>query len=184
MSVGTAGDDVLHEEIEVVTDGRQAVLNIFAVDARWTGALVDTLKPTAQRVLELVQAQFDEPLGMSTLRLTDGEEVKTLNQGFRGQDKDTNVLSFPAEDPAQSRAGAGEGGYLGDMAMSFDTCAREAQQDQKQLVDHFAHLLIHSLLHLLGYDHIDDTEAEEMEQFEIELLAALGIQNPYSPIQE
>jgi probable rRNA maturation factor len=111
--------------------------------------------------------------GVSIL-LTDDAAVRKLNAEFRGKDKPTNVLSFPAPampgDPEPS---------LGDIALAFETCASEAQAEDKRLEDHLSHLVIHGVLHLLGRDHEDEAEAEAMEAEETTILATLGIADPY-----
>ena len=106
-----------------------------------------------------------------TLMLTNDGSVQRLNLTFRQKDKPTNILSFPANDQDPT--------YLGDMAMAFETCQREALAEGKTFRDHATHLLVHGLLHLLGHDHEEDGEAEKMEALEIRLLAQMGIRNPY-----
>ena len=106
-----------------------------------------------------------------TLLLTNDKTLQELNRDFRLKDHPTNILSFPAGDQDMD--------YLGDMAMAFETCEREAQREGKTFQDHATHLLIHGLLHLLGHDHMEDAEAEAMEALEVKLLASLAIGNPY-----
>ncbi len=112
----------------------------------------------------------------------DDDELQTLNRDWRGKDKPTNVLSFPmleAEELAQLAA-AGPPVLLGDIALSFDTCAREAAEKSVSLQHHASHLVIHGLLHLAGFDHeTGEDDAHEMESLEIKALAGLGIGNPY-----
>lgn len=103
--------------------------------------------------------------------LADDATLQRLNAQFRGQDKPTNVLSFPA--------GAGMEGFLGDVALGLETCTREALKDNKTIADHLTHLVIHGTLHLLGYDHETEAEAETMENTERAILAKLGIADPY-----
>ena len=130
----------------------------------------------APRVWSKAVAQVFEAAGLKdrgscTLMLTNDEAVEKLNLTFRKQNKPTNILSFP---------GGGEDlAYLGDMAMAFETCQREAALEGKSFKDHATHLLIHGLLHLLGYDHEQEGEAEEMEALEVKLLATMGIGDPY-----
>lgn len=111
----------------------------------------------------------------ATLLLTDDAAVRELNRLWRGIDRPTNVLSFPAE----VETPAGEPRHLGDVALAFETVAREAAGEGKSVADHMAHLVVHGLLHLLGRDHETEGEAEEMERIEVAALAALGIADPY-----
>lgn len=112
--------------------------------------------------------------GALALRISDAEEVQTLNQQYRNKNSSTNVLSFPSDLPAE--LGLDE---LGDIIMCAEVIAREAAEQNKSANDHWAHMVIHGTLHLCGYDHIDDKEAEEMEALETQVLATLGINNPY-----
>jgi len=109
-----------------------------------------------------------------TIRITDEAEMRELNATYRGKDKPTNVLSFPFEAPPGV-----ELPLLGDIIICAQVVAAEAAEQGKPLEAHWAHMVIHGTLHLLGYDHIEDAEAEEMEGLEIELLAGLGYANPY-----
>ena len=110
-----------------------------------------------------------------TIRVVDREESRILNQTYRGKDSDTNVLSFPAELP--------EGidiPLLGDIVICAPRVEEEARAQEKQLQAHWAHLTVHGVLHLLGYDHLEDEEAEKMEALETSILASLGFPDPYS----
>ncbi len=110
-----------------------------------------------------------------TLLLTDDAGIRALNRDFRGRDKPTNVLSFPS--PAQP--GAPGPRHLGDIALACETLAREADEEGKSLQDHATHLVVHGTLHLLGYDHELEAQAEIMEALEVKALATLGIADPY-----
>ena len=101
--------------------------------------------------------------------------VRRLNRDFRGKDKPTNVLSFPADSLAQS----GRRLELGDIALALGVVRREAREQSKAAADHLAHLMVHGVLHLLGYDHETDEDAARMERLERKALAALGIADPY-----
>jgi probable rRNA maturation factor len=116
-----------------------------------------------------------------SVRLTNDEEVKALNARWRGKDKPTNVLSFPQCEPddLDGIAAAGPELMLGDIVLARGVCEREAEDKGIPLEEHAAHLLVHGTLHLLGYDHDDDSAAEEMESREIRALERLGISDPY-----
>ena len=105
--------------------------------------------------------------------LTDDAEMQELNQTWRGKDAPTNVLSFSAGD------GAGEDGAVGDVVIAYETTQREAEETGITLSDHTGHLVVHGVLHLLGFDHLNDVEAEKMEDLERKALASLGIADPY-----
>ncbi|GAB2540227.1 rRNA maturation RNase YbeY [Rhodanobacter koreensis] len=109
------------------------------------------------------------------IRIVDADEGRTLNRDYRGKDYATNVLSFPAELPPGVALP-----LLGDLAICAPVVLREAAEQGKAARDHWAHLTIHGVLHLLGYDHMEDTEAEAMEALETRILADLGIADPYA----
>ena len=108
------------------------------------------------------------------IRLVTTTESQTLNQTFRAKDKPTNVLSFPYEP-----IGEEDQNHLGDLAMCVEVIKREALEQNKSLLAHFAHMTIHGILHLLGYDHIEEQDAKQMEAIEIAALQQLGFENPY-----
>lgn len=108
--------------------------------------------------------------------LADDSRVRVLNRDFRGQDRSTNVLSFPTGAAAPI---AGQPRLLGDVVVALETTQREATADGTPLGDHLTHLVVHGTLHLLGYDHEQDDEADRMEAREVELLAGLGVADPY-----
>jgi probable rRNA maturation factor len=120
-----------------------------------------------QEWVEMALASFQDPhLG---ILLTNDNHIQTLNRDFRAHDKPTNVLSFP-DDMDE---------YWGDIAVAYETIEREADEQEKPFKHHFIHMLIHGILHLQGHDHIDETEAGEMESLEIKILRDMGIENPY-----
>lgn len=106
--------------------------------------------------------------------LSNSKNVHELNLQYRQKDKPTNILSFPINDNGQTD------GLLGDLILAYEVVKQEVENEQKNFKDHFTHLLLHGLLHLLGYDHIEDAEAETMEDLEIETLKKIGIKNPYA----
>ena len=113
------------------------------------------------------------------IRIVDEPEGRALNLHYRGKDAPTNVLSFPAERPP-GLPKAAKFPLLGDLVLCAPVVAREAGEQGKPLVAHYAHLTVHGTLHLLGWDHMDETEAQAMEQLEREVLSLLGIGDPYA----
>ncbi|MCC8378194.1 MULTISPECIES: rRNA maturation RNase YbeY [unclassified Xenorhabdus] len=126
-----------------------------------------------QNWLEGVLPQFQAESEV-TIRLVDEAESHELNLTYRGKDKPTNVLSFPFEAPPEV-----ELPLLGDLIICRQVVEKEAQEQQKTVEEHWAHMVIHGCLHLLGYDHIEDEEAEEMESLETEILGKMGYPDPY-----
>ena len=108
--------------------------------------------------------------------LSDDEHVKSVNQEWRGIDKPTNVLSFPAVEPTKLARAP----FLGDIIIAYETVEREAKAEGKAFADHYAHLVVHGFLHLLGFDHINEADAERMEALEIAILSSLDIPDPYT----
>lgn len=139
----------------------------------------------AERATEAVAEDVPalaNPRLTASLLFTNDEEVHQLNREWREKDKPTNVLSFPMLTPEELRELAPEGPpeMLGDLALAYETCAREAADKGVALEDHAAHLLVHGLLHLAGYDHeTSEADAEEMEALEVKILARLGVADPY-----
>ena len=126
-----------------------------------------------QTWLNAVIPQFQEESEV-TIRVVDTAESHSLNLTSRGKDKPTNVLSFPFEVPPGM-----EMSLLGDLVICRQVVEKEAQEQGKPLEAHWAHMVVHGSLHLLGYDHIEDDEAEEMEALETEIMLALGYEDPY-----
>lgn len=114
------------------------------------------------------------------IMLTDDAGIRTLNLNWRGIDKPTNVLSFPALQPTGPAGPDDAPRMLGDIAIAFETTRKEADDEQKPFDHHLSHLAIHGFLHLIGYDHEKDGEAEAMEALERQILAQLGIPDPYA----
>lgn len=109
-----------------------------------------------------------------SLILTNDEEIRQYNKQYRKKDKPTNTLSFPIDGITEAKIV-----NLGDIFISFDTIKKESEEHSKNFYDHFFHLLLHSILHLIGYDHDTDNDQEKMENTEIQILEKLGIKNPY-----
>ncbi|AYC18185.1 Endoribonuclease YbeY [Dickeya dianthicola] len=126
-----------------------------------------------QRWLEAVLPKFQE-VAEVTIRVVDEEESHHLNLTYRGKDKPTNVLSFPFEAPPEV-----ELPLLGDLIICRQVVEQEAVEQEKSTEEHWAHMVVHGSLHLLGYDHIEDSEAEEMEALETEIMQSMGYADPY-----
>ena len=132
--------------------------------------------PTEQDIqqwLDKTIPQFQKNAEL-TIRIVDTEESHQLNHEYRGKDKPTNVLSFPFEAPPGI-----ELDLLGDLIICRQVVEKEAEEQNKPLLAHWAHMVVHGSLHLLGYDHIEDDEAEEMESLETEIMQAMGYEDPY-----
>ena len=143
----------------------------------WAALAERALSATAQ-----VEPAIANPRLSTSLLFTSDEEVHELNKEWRGKDKPTNVLSFPMLEREDLLALAQDGPpeMLGDLALAYETCEREAAEKGIALGDHAAHLIVHGLLHLAGHDHVEsDAQAEAMEALEIAALAKLGIADPY-----
>jgi len=147
------------------------------------------LSPVISRVVDAVLYQQTLPADAVLevfVRVIDNKDSQRLNNQFRGKNKPTNVLSFPGFEPDDlpaALAASANGGppvMLGDIVVAAPVVTHEAVEQGKPVLDHFCHLLAHGLLHLLGHDHIEDTQAEKMEAIETVILSGLGISNPYT----
>ncbi len=147
------------------------------LDVQYASADDDGEPPSPKLIRTWVVAALDGPRDEAelTVRIVTAEEIQGLNRNYRHKDKPTNVLSFPFE-----KIDGIDLPLLGDVVICAAVVAHEAQQQNKPLFDHWAHMVVHGVLHLLGYDHIDEVEAEEMETLEINVLQGLDINNPYS----
>lgn len=132
-----------------------------------------------RNITRFVSQQLDLSKKELTLRVVDSAESQQLNKTYRDQDKPTNVLSFPADHDPTFKLPAQFQQQLGDLVLCHTVIMAEAQAQHKTLADHYTHLIIHGILHLLGHDHVLEAEAQIMEQCEIDLLHALNIHNPY-----
>ncbi|MCY4310491.1 MAG: rRNA maturation RNase YbeY [Rhodospirillaceae bacterium] len=148
---------------------------------RWSpadGALEDLCRRAIDSATQALQ-----PLDLSGwevgVTITDDMEIRALNRDHLGRDKATNVLSFPLDGPNRGTSPS-PGGLLGDIVLSDETLLREAARESRAPAEHLIHLVIHGMLHLMGYDHVASSDAVKMETLEIKILADLGIANPYS----
>ncbi|ALG70340.1 rRNA maturation factor [Azospirillum thiophilum] len=151
--------------------------------SREAGAWAEDADWLAERAaLAALGAAYDDEDGPAELSivLADDELVHRLNREYRGKDKPTNVLSFALTEAEEPEPEDGMPVMLGDIILAYETIAREASEQRKNFKDHMTHLVMHGVLHLLGYDHETDDEAEEMEALETRLLATLGIADPYA----
>jgi probable rRNA maturation factor len=149
------------------------MIDVMIEDARWKTVPAVPAKLKRAVALALARGSRKKKHPPLTLLLTKNSRLREMNALFRGKDKPTNVLSFPA----------GDADYLGDVAIAYAVTAAEARAAGKTLADHAVHLAVHGTLHLLGYDHARDKDARIMEGLEIEILAELGIANPYRPVK-
>lgn len=148
--------------------------NIF-VDLQIATENIEGL-PTEEQIVQWATAAV-QPEGNEvemTVRIVDEAESHELNLTYRGKDRPTNVLSFPFECPDEV-----ELPLLGDLVICRQVVEREAAEQEKPLMAHWAHMVVHGSLHLLGYDHIKDNEAEEMESLETQIMQGLGFDDPY-----
>ena len=149
------------------------MIEVEIEDSAWSVALptaAEIAERAADAVLDQIAPSDDAPT--VAVLLTDDEAVADLNQRFRGKAGPTNVLSFPAPPNPE--------GQIGDIALAYGVCVREAQEQGKTLEQHLTHLVAHGVLHLLGYDHETDDEAEAMEALERSILETLGVPDPYA----
>jgi probable rRNA maturation factor len=154
-------------EVLVVAECWQSEPNSEAVIQRAVAAAAELVKS------ELGEAEL-------AVMLTDDSGIRTLNNNWRGIDKPTNVLSFPALPPTGGSGPDDAPRMLGDIAIAYQTTRAEADDEQKPFDHHLSHLAVHGFLHLIGYDHEKDDDAEAMESLESEILAQLGIPDPYA----
>ncbi len=163
-------------------DETSPLVEALVEDSRWEAAGIAGVAEQAARAA-LVAVGRDPDLHELGLLLCDDAKMTELNGQFRGKPQPTNVLSWPSfyGDMPEPPGNPGEGPlFVGDLALGYETCAKEAEAAGISLADHAAHLVVHGVLHLVGYDHTDDPEAEAMESLETKILASMGVANPYS----
>ena len=144
-------------------------------DTSWR-SIAKTVESLTEKCGRATKTLLPEFGGEIAVLFTNDDRLRDLNRQFRNKDASTNVLSFPS---VQENSGLDRLLFLGDIALAFETCASEAQADGKTVEDHVSHLIVHGLLHLLGYDHQTEEEASEMESLEVRILEGLNIENPY-----
>lgn len=156
-------------------------------DTRWEGLDLETLAEAAARATLSDLGLPPDDFAIALLACDDAR-IATLNADFRGKPQPTNILSFPSEERGAATPGVipdlpdgdpDDPAELGDLAIAWETCAQEAADQSKALADHVTHLIVHGALHLLGFDHIDDRDADVMETTEARILARLGVADPY-----
>lgn len=147
------------------------MIDVEIEDEAWTRALPEVEALAMAAAQAALSTAPNAPSAGLAILLADDETVRDLNARFRGKDGPTNVLSFPAPENPE--------GHLGDIALAYGVCAREAREQGKPIGHHLQHLVAHGVLHLLGYDHMSDDEAEAMEGLERVVLAGLGVPDPY-----
>lgn len=173
---------------EDLPEGGGELVACVIEDVRWEGLGLDAL---AERAAGAVLARLGmDPAGFEIVVMgCDDARIAALNADFRGKPRPTNVLSWPSEERGAEEEGAtpdlpdpgeDEPEPLGDIALAWETCAAEAQAAGRPMAEHVTHLVVHGILHLLGYDHIRDGDATLMETLEVEILASMGVADPYS----
>ncbi len=156
--------------------------DVLVEDARWNAAGLPALANKAAQAV-FAHLRLDPGTHEFSILACNDSRIEVLNEEFRGKGIATNVLSWPSAERNAAEPGARpeppDDRELGDIAISYETCVREAEESGKSLADHTMHLIVHGLLHLLGYDHIHDKDAALMEGLEVEILGKLGIADPY-----
>ena len=174
------GDDVSYSDWQSPAG---AMIEASIYRKFWLDELVNSFQHTALKIFDDIIAAHDSPPASVSLCLCDDLQMRQINRQHRQIDKTTNVLSFSAYDMHSHRLETGAPALLGDIVISAETVTREAESFQIPVADQLMHLFVHGMLHLFGYDHIDNDMAETMESLEIKLLANIGIANPYQDTQ-
>jgi len=148
----------------------------------WPESLLASFQQTAPLILDDILSEFESAEACVSLYLCDDSKIQQLNNEYRRMDKPTNVLSFPAHNVAEQKIDWGTRALLGDIVIAAETVKREANDMQMPVIDHLLHLFVHGMLHLFGYDHVDDDLAVAMESLEVKFLAKIGVPNPYRSV--
>lgn len=177
--IGTAQNDIFKPMGPTVSRTAVPATEVVIAADCWQSEA--TAEAVVLRAIEAAARAVDADTGDAELAvmLTDDDGIRALNASFRGFDKPTNVLSFPAPD-ADYQDEDGAPRLLGDIAIAYQTVRREADDEGKTFDHHLSHLAVHGFLHLVGYDHETEAEAEAMESAERRILAGLGIADPYA----
>ena len=156
----------------LVPDKSTPIVDVLAESPLWEKQ--PQAVPVIERAIAAAAEAIDAPLGEVVVMLADDETVRSLNRDWRNIDKPTNVLSFPtAQTPGIEPL------MLGDIVIAYETLTRECEAEDRVFLHHLAHLAVHGFLHLMGYDHQNDSDAEAMEQLETAILARLDMPDPY-----
>ena len=156
----------------LVPDKSTPIVDVLAESPLWEKQ--PQAVPVVERAIAAAAEAIDAPLGEVVVMLADDETVRSLNRDWRKIDKPTNVLSFPA-----AKTPGIEPVMLGDIVIAYETLTRECEAEDRVFLHHLAHLAVHGFLHLMGYDHQNDSDAEAMEQLETAILARLDMPDPY-----
>lgn len=148
------------------------VVDVLVESALWRNT--PAAEETVRAAINAAADEISIPGGEVAVLLTDDASIRQLNRDWRGMDKPTNVLSFPAVQPPGL-----EPSMLGDIVIAYETLDRETRQEGKDFLHHVAHLAVHGFLHLMGYDHETDSDADEMERTEVAILSRLQVPDPY-----
>lgn len=173
----------MHNDGSRLADSPPIELTILIEDMRWAEVLPSYEHVTIDAVnaVILYMEPAENPISASII-LADDEFLQGYNYQYRGKNYPTNVLSFPGNPDDKGNLFPDEPDNLGDIMISLATIEREAIEQHKSFENHYKHMLVHGVLHLMGYDHENDQDAEVMESLEIEILQKLGVQNPYEQI--
>jgi len=178
-TISFAGASKGPSDIDGNAEPPQPCADIVVEDERWE-ALPDFLKSISALAAETLRAGGRDPkASIISVGLVSDADISALNRDFRRKDAPTNVLSFPSAPMSRHETGSGAQTFLGDIALAYETVIRESESESKRPDDHAAHLVVHGVLHLIGFDHENDADAEKMEGMESTILERFGITDPY-----